>query len=1119
MRQSLAASLLALASAFVVAEAPGQTPAAPTKGIVVEEVDMGQTGEQAGLRPGDILMAWVRPTVPPAAPGDTKGAFDDPFDLAAVQVEEAPLGRVTLSLRRGDEDMSIALANSDWGIKVRPRLPADAETVYLEGQRQLNEGRLSEGLGIWRGLAQQASSASDWRLGAWLLVQVGERHLGAGQLEESARAFAEAAALVEKAGDPPAQARVLDAHAEALDAAGRPVEAAEAYRRALGLRRERGDRGLAMAAILNRLGAQLYLLGDLPEAQRTYEEALTIRSEVAPESLELASTLNNLGLVALGRFDLSKAKGLLEGALALRERLAPGALDVSKSLSNLSLLRLREGNAVEAQALAEQALVIVSRLAPGNLAVAYNLNNLGEIALGRGDLAQAEAYYRRGLAAAEAIPSGASLAVALHINVAISSYYRGDLDAAETGYKNALDLATKVTPDSDAVALILMNLGEVARDRGDWVRAEDLDRKALNLFERLDPGGVKVGEPLDNLATLALDRGDLIAAQRYAQNVLAVFERGPHGTPNEARAHATLGRTYLLQGRLDDAERHLGQALAIIARQSPETEREAVVLDALADVQRRRGNPEAARALLDQALQALDAQGSRLGGSAVARAGFGARHRATYRRAIDLHLAMGRQRGAFQLLERSRAQALLAMLAQRDLLAPDVPTELEMERRRAGAEYERTLTQLAQAPEADQHAVDRLLTQLNDLRAEREAIAERIRLVAPRTGALRHPRALDVSAARATLDRGTLLLSYSVGQQETLLFVVTDPELGKRQSDELAVFKLPVGEEMLRREVEAYRNLLGSKATSSSSLRQQGVLLYQQLLAPAAGFLQRADRLLVIPDGPLHLLPFAALRSRRGYLAESKPVHTVLSATVYAELKRARAPHGRGILVAFGDPVSGPTESTRDEIEDVDLRSARVRGVSLGPLPSTRREVETIAKVFRGEATIYVGAEATEERAKSLPKDARLVHFACHAFVDERFPLDSALVLSIPEKAVPGQENGLLRAWEVMERVRLDANLVTLSACETGLGKVLGGDGIVGLVQAFQYAGARSVLASLWKVGDESTAELMRRFYANLKKGKTKDEALRLAQVALIRDPLHSHPFHWAAFELIGDWR
>ena len=161
----------------------------------------------------------------------------------------------------------------------------------------------------------------------------------------------------------------------------------------------------------------------------------------------------------------------------------------------------------------------------------------------------------------------------------------------------------------------------------------------------------------------------------------------------------------------------------------------------------------------------------------------------------------------------------------------------------------------------------------------------------------------------------------------------------------------------------------------------------------------------------------------------------------------------------------------------------------------------------------------TEGRAVSVGRGVPLIHYACHAYFNERFPLDSALVFTIPEKPEPGKDNGLLQAWEIIEKVRIDADLVTLSACDTGLGKEMGGEGLSGLTRAFQFAGARSVLASLWKIDDAPTADLMRRFYGHLKAGRAKDEALRLAQMELLGSPSSSHPRDWAGFTLIGDGR
>ena len=179
-----------------------------------------------------------------------------------------------------------------------------------------------------------------------------------------------------------------------------------------------------------------------------------------------------------------------------------------------------------------------------------------------------------------------------------------------------------------------------------------------------------------------------------------------------------------------------------------------------------------------------------------------------------------------------------------------------------------------------------------------------------------------------------------------------------------------------------------------------------------------------------------------------------------------------------------------------------------------------IAGTFAAQISAAVELDLeVEEQARAASGGARYVHFACHALVNERFPLNSAPALTIRENPAEGQDNGLLQAWEIFERVRLDAELVTLSACDTARGKEIGGEGLMGLTRAFHYAGAPSVV-SLWSVADESTAGLMTRFYGHLKRGATKDEALRKAQVELARRGGDaSHPARWAAFVLFGDWR
>jgi CHAT domain-containing protein len=594
--------------------------------------------------------------------------------------------------------------------------------------------------------------------------------------------------------------------------------------------------------------------------------------------------------------------------------------------------------------------------------------------------------------------------------------------------------------------------------------------------------------------------------------------------------------------QLKEAEEFYRKSLDIRSRLAPGSAVEADAYHGLGMIERKAGRLRDAADLLRNAVGALELQKGKLGGPEEAKSSFAAKYADYYRDYIKVLIELNQREDAFKTLERFRARALLARLAERDLVfSADVPPALERERKLADAEYDRTQNQIRELnPKEHATQVDELLSHLRELRTSRDEIAQKIKKASPRYASLQYPQPLDLAGTLAALDPGTLLLSYCVGKEKSYVFVVSsDPKRGPP----LSVITIASGEKALRESVEAFRKLIEWNKPSPD-LVSRGRSLYDKLIQPAEGLIGKADRILILPDGPLHTLPWGALvRDVKGRkprcLIEWKPLHTAVSATVYAELKRSRrekaTPAPSIAIAAFGDPKylnlpvktgtkRGSEEENKDTESAEDIADPEVRLVVRGghrfdPLPATRKEVETIVSLYVPRAKTFLGEQATEERAKSIGKDIPLIHFACHAFVNERFPLDSGLALTIPEKPKEAQDNGLLQAWEIFEKVRIDADLVTLSACESGLGKEMGGEGLIGLARAFQYAGARAVLASLWKVEDQSTGELMKRFYSYLKAGKTKDEALRLAQIDLIHSPDLAQPIHWAAFQLIGDWK
>lgn len=461
------------------------------------------------------------------------------------------------------------------------------------------------------------------------------------------------------------------------------------------------------------------------------------------------------------------------------------------------------------------------------------------------------------------------------------------------------------------------------------------------------------------------------------------------------------------------------------------------------------------------------------------------------------------------------------MLAERDLVIDnDLPTEIRRTLKINSGAYDQAQEELSKLrPVKDSDRIEQLFSRLRELSAEREQLIDGVRMASPRFAALRYPQPLDVSATRKILDIGTILLSFSVCRDRTVLFLVqpTGAESG------LTIFTLPVAEETLRKQVEEFRKLIIERRTANDEvLVAHARQLYDELLRPAESLVATSKRVLLVPDGPLYSLPFQALmRNANEYLIEWKPMTTVASATVYAALRKAHRGESKPVeLVAFGDPhYPEPSREHSQHIGDLEVQAALQRGLTLGPLPFSRMEVQNISALYPSQSQKYLGTRATEERAKSLGKDVRYIHFAVHALLDERFPLNSALALTIPDRAIKGRDNGLLQAWEIFEEMRLDADLVTLSACNTGRGKELSGEGLLGLTSAFQYAGARAILASLWSVDDFQTMHLMTEFYRELHADNTKDQALQAAQLILLRSKNASAPYYWAGFTLTGDWR
>ena len=340
---------------------------------------------------------------------------------------------------------------------------------------------------------------------------------------------------------------------------------------------------------------------------------------------------------------------------------------------------------------------------------------------------------------------------------------------------------------------------------------------------------------------------------------------------------------------------------------------------------------------------------------------------------------------------------------------------------------------------------------------------------------------LDAAALQAMLKPDEVVVAFHTLPDRLLAWVLS------REGVREVGYPVALPRADLARLVDAYRDAL---IRVSPNAPEVGGKIGQLLLAPLG--LPAGKRLVIVPHGPLHYLPFQALRLDGQYLIERNPISIAPSISIAARLAQ-RTPTASPQLLAFGNPTINP------EVAD--------------PLPGAEKEVHELAQRFPG-ARLFFRDEASKENFASNAPASRLVHIAAHAMADTLDPLHSKVLLADKD----GKPN-YLEAKDVLG-MRLDnVAMIALSACESGLGRVENGDEVLGFTRSFLSAGTSTLLASLWPVSDAATEKLMTTLYTDLAKGIEVQDAMRDAQRAVMADPATAHPFYWAPFNLIGNWR
>jgi CHAT domain-containing protein len=933
-------------------------------------------------------------------------------------------------------------------------------------------------IAVWRRAYRRASANSDSAAMAGLFANIGAGFLEESRLDSAEPYLERAHTLSVTVGDRRVEGNAVQLLADIQAERGELERARQGYARAVTLREQIGDsRGLASARTSMGLLAQA--VGDLADARRQFEAALAINRRDGRDESAAVNLVNLAGLASL-EGDFARAEQWYRDALATwrtREQWA----DAAVALHGLGQLELRRGDYPAAVAVLREALVILDRTGPVGDAVEVR-RFLASALAARGDLQGAIDHLRIAQTQAD---SGAAPDVRAGLALA-----RGDLafqlnQLAEAGRWYALaEVRFRQAEDWAGVAEAQQGQGLILIERDDFARAQPLLEAALRSQRE---AGNRRGAELTRLllGRLAALRGDTATARRQLDGAIAELDRLADPV---ATAAALAERGSLEVGAVAESLYRAGLA-RLDGRVAPEVAWGLHL--GLAQAFRARGAMDAAARELRTA--AADLQ--RAGRSLVLperRAAFLADKWDVYAELALVERARGRPGAAFEASERLRARDMVELLGRGRVSAPsDTAAELvarEQDLRRRIAEL---MQEAEGAGSGELRGPDLTLpagaTRAALLRAQ-EFYAElllELRERAPRHAALLSRDVAEWRDVAQRLAPDEAFVEYLLTDSASLAFVVV--------RDSLSVVDLGVGRREVARQVEFARGTLERRAVQQADSMWRAPLrrLHGELIAPIedAGLLAGKTRLVLVPHAELHYLPFAALTDAAGegqarFLVERYELALTPSASVWLALARRRSPGGSAGALALAPKP------------DV--------------LPASRREVEAIGRRLGTDALVVAGGDATEAAFRREAPRRRVLHLATYGLLNKQNPLFSFVELGAGEG-----HDGRLEVHEVFG-LDLAADLVVLSACQTGLGSgavadVPAGDDWVSLTRAFLHAGAASVVATLWPVEDLATASLMEQFYGNTPE-RDPARALARAQRALLTRTATSHPFYWAGF-------
>ncbi len=646
----------------------------------------------------------------------------------------------------------------------------------------------------------------------------------------------------------------------------------------------------------------------------------------------------------------------------------------------------------------------------------------------------------------------------------------GNYDPALEFYQQALDLHRQIG-DLFNEGRTLNNMGNVYYLSGDYLKADTSYQQAIDIARAINNRAGE-GRLLKNLGTLYRQRGNYFQAIVAYQQALTILDE-VGDLASVSHTFNSLGILYEYWGRYDTAIDFYQKAFNI-AKEINNTVGSANALSNIAYLREQQNQPELAidiyKQAIDQFIEKIIVDQS----SDESKVSFLEEYLDTYTSLINLLWNQGRFQEAFNYVERARARVFLNQIASRpkDFRADSALLKKEQELRNQINNLNQQIVNLNSGFSSQRKAreIASVKSELNTREQEYIKLLEQIKRQNPESADLVSVNTAQIEKIQSLLDKDTTLVEYFVSENRILAFLVTQ--------NTITPVTLDASLQDLTEAVDALYeyDFATLQAIHPGSLQK----LHQWLIAPLQNYLS-TSKLGIVPHSILHYLPFAALTNGKQYLGDRYALFSLPSASVMRFLQNKQKPDNQ-IIMALGNP-------------NLDL-------------PFAQQEVERIATLYATQP--LTNTKAMESIVWSQANQASILHLATHGEYNPINPLLSTLHL------IEGNgHDGRLEVHEIYGlNLRRATNLVVLSACQTKIGQVSRGDEIVGLNRAFLYAGTPSVIASLWNIDDEASSLLMQKFYTYLKEGKSKAEALQLAQKdTRVKYP---HPYYWSAFVLTG---